>query len=159
MKPVGERVNLSFEVNAVRSGLRWAGRFEDMLVGPTCVSLYMKNNTRSCDLQTQALTRAKTQLAAKGVGLIAVSKDTIGSHIRYAQKHGFEFSLVSDPDCKFAQSVDAMVEKTLYGRRYIGPARSAYLLGQDGYLLGIVEPVESARHDGQLLELVERVLS
>lgn len=104
--------------------------------------------------QLEQLKSVEKNLDTNGIGLIAVSRDMIGSHAKYAQKHGLAFTLASDPEYRFASAVDSLVEKKLYGRSYLGPSRSAYLISEKGVLLGLVEAVDSANHAGQALALV-----
>ena len=152
IKP-GERLDLSFVVKAVVEGELWQGRFAELIVRPTFVSVYMKNNTGSCDAQMEQLGMRAAQLDALGYGLLGLSKDTAGSHRKYAERRGLGFPLVSDPDYAFGKATDSLVEKRMYGKAFFGPTRSAYLLDSDGVVLGVVEKVEPKRHGEQLLEL------
>jgi peroxiredoxin Q/BCP len=61
---------------------------------------------------------------------------------------------VSDPEDQFAQSVDGIVEKSMYGKKYLGPARAAYLFAADGKLIGLIPKVEAATHGQQLLATI-----
>lgn len=71
----------------------------------------MKNNTSSCDRQTKDLADQAQWFHKKGYNLVAISKDTCGSHKRYAKKQDINFTLVSDPDYKFAEATDSIVQK------------------------------------------------
>jgi peroxiredoxin Q/BCP len=86
--------------------------------------------------------------------LIAVSRDTCASHTKYAAKHGYKFTLVSDPEDLFSKAVDAIVEKSMYGKKYLGPLRAAYLFDAGGKLIGVVPKVDAAVHGKQLLEAI-----
>ncbi len=154
MISVGEKIDLSFEVKAFVAGERWIGSFSELVTCPTFVSVYMRNNTSSCDRQVQQLKEVAEELADKGFGLIGVSRDTVGSHSKYACKLELPFQLVSDPDYHFASAMDSLVEKKLYGRAYTGPTRSAYLIDSEGAVLGLVERVDSANHAAQLRSLL-----
>ncbi|EDY83361.1 antioxidant, AhpC/TSA family [Verrucomicrobiia bacterium DG1235] len=127
----------------------------ELVTRPTIVSVYMRNNTSSCDKQTQQLQLASAKLDALGVGLIGLSKDTPGSHQKYACKLELDFPLVSDPDHAFAKAVKSLVEKKMYGKMFMGPTRSAYLIDPQGSVLGVIEKVDSANHAAQLLELAK----
>lgn len=149
---VGEKVNLDFGVRAVVDGEKWEGQMSELVSKPTIVSVYMRNNTSSCDKQTQQMREASTKLEKLGIGLIGLSKDTPGSHQRYACKLELDFPLVSDPEHQFAKATKSLVEKKMYGKAFLGPTRSAYFLDENGVVLGIVEKVDSANHAEQLLE-------
>ena len=100
----GAKTDLSFTVKAVVDGKICAGPFADLLAGNTVVSVYMRNNTGSCDRQNAALIGIAAELKRKGVGLIALSRDTAASHLRYATAKGITYVLVSDPDDQFARA-------------------------------------------------------
>jgi peroxiredoxin Q/BCP len=117
----------------------------------------MKNNTGGCDRQTKDLADHAEWFAEKGFNLVAVSKDTCGSHIRYAEKQGIDFTLVSDPDYKFAEATDSIVQKKMYGREYEAPSRSAFVIDTDGTILGTIKKVNTKDHAGELKELVEEL--
>lgn len=155
MKGVGDRLELDFEVKLGVDGEKMISRFEDLLEGPALVSVYMRNNTGSCDKQMISLAAAYGAIQAKGFAVLGVSKDTVGSHLKYAAKHEIDFTLVSDPEHRFAQATDSLIEKKLYGRVFWGPSRSAYAIARDGTILAICEKVDPANHGEQLLALIE----
>ena len=146
----GVKIDLSFPVKAVVDGKIRECRFVDLLAGETVVSVYMRNNTGSCDRQNAALIEVAAELRRKGVGLIALSRDTAPSHLRYASAKGIDYVLVSDPDDQFARATDSLVEKSMYGRRFMGPARAAYVLARDGTVRTVVPKVDAAEHAEQL---------
>jgi len=114
----------------------------------------MRNNTSACDKQAAELGKSEKVIGKQGFKIIALSRDTCASHLKYTAKHGFKFVLVSDPEDQFAQAVDGIVEKSMYGKKYLGPARAAYLFGADGKLIGLVPKVEAAAHGQQLLATI-----
>ncbi|MEX0723453.1 MAG: peroxiredoxin [Gracilimonas sp.] len=151
----GEKADLNFTVKAVQNGGEKEINFQDLLGKPTIVSVYMKNNTSGCDRQTKDLADETEWFNKEGYNLVAVSKDTCGSHKRYAEKQDIDFTLVSDPDYKFAEATDSIVEKKMYGKTFTGPSRSAFVIDTDGTILGIVEKVNTKDHAGELKELVK----
>lgn len=153
----GARIDLSFIVKALVNGEIREGPFSDLLAAETVVSVYMRNNTGSCDRQNRALIDVEAELRRKRIGLIGLSRDTVGSHQRYAAAKGIGYVLVSDPDDQFARATESLVEKSMYGRRFVGPARAAYLIARDGTLRAVLPRVEAAAHAEQLRALVQRV--
>ena len=153
MKQVGDRLDLDFEIKVVRGQTAPAEliRFGDLLTGPTVVSIYMRNNTGSCDKQNDSLAEHAAEIAAAGYDILAISRDTVGSHGRYAVKKGIDYALVSDPKDRFAQAADAIVEKSMYGRKFQGPLRSAWVLDADGVIRKIIEKVDAKNHGQQVL--------
>lgn len=152
MISLGKKPNLKFKVQAHRTGKTEEVPFCELIEGPTLVSVYMRNNTSSCDLQNAELGKNMQAIAKQGFKIISVSRDTCTSHAKYAAKHGYKFDLVSDPEDQFAKAVDGIVEKSMYGKKYQGPARAAYIFDGKGKLIAIVAKVEAATHGRQLLD-------
>jgi len=155
MIQVGQKMNTDFELQVVQNGEEKSVKFSELLDRPTLVSVYMKNNTGSCDKQNVSLTEEQQSIAQKGVNLIALSKDTCGSHKKYAEKHGINYILASDPNLDFSKATDSMVEKSMYGKTYEGPSRSAFYIDTDGTILGIIEKIDPKNHAAELLELIK----
>ena len=150
----GKKPKLNFKVDAVVDGEAKNLPFSDLIDGPTIVSVYMRNNTSACDKQAAELGKHEKVIGKQGFRVIAVSRDACASHLKYAAKHGFKFTLVADPEDRFSQAVDGIVEKSMYGKKYLGPARAAYLFGGDGKLLAVIPKVEAAEHGKQLLAAI-----
>ena len=128
--------------------------FADLLTRRTIVSVYMKNNTGSCDKQNDSLAAHAAEFDRAGYNLVALSRDTSGSHLKYAVKKKISYMLASDPGDLFAQAADSIVEKSMYGKTYQGPARAAFVLDQDGTVLAVAEKVDTADHAAQLRALI-----
>ncbi|MBD3617004.1 MAG: redoxin domain-containing protein [Gracilimonas sp.] len=157
MIETGAKADFDFTIKAVQNGEEKKINFKDLLDKPTIVSVYMKNNTSGCDRQTKDLADEAEWFADKGYNLVAISKDTCGSHKRYAKKQGIDFTLVSDPEYKFGEATDSIVQKKMFGNEYEAPSRSAFVIDTDGTILGIVEKVNTKDHAGELKELVEHL--
>lgn len=154
MIAVGKRLDTSFKLKVVLAGRFREMAFSELLTRRTLVSVHMKNNTGSCDKQVTSLVAHAAEFDRAGFNLVALSRDTSGSHLRYAAAHQIPFPLVSDPKDFFAHAVDSMVEKSMYGRSFLGPARAAYAFAPDGTVLGVVAKVDTADHAAQLLALI-----
>ena len=154
MISIGSTPDLYFTVNAVINGEKKQVVFKELLTGPAVVTVYMKNNTSVCDVQNQSLAAHEDAFAKKGYRIISVGKDTCASHIKYAQKLGITYILVSDPDMLFAQATDSLVEKSMYGKKYMGPTRSAFVFNANGTVTGIIEKVDAENHAAELLALI-----
>lgn len=151
----GKRLKLNFKLKVVHEGVQKEVVFADLLTRRTIVSVYMKNNTGSCDKQNDSLVAHAAEFAAAGYNLVAVSRDTCGSHLKYAAKKKIAYTLASDPEDLFAKAADAIVEKSMYGRTFLGPARAAYVLDRDGTVLAVAEKVDTSDHAAQLKELIK----
>jgi thioredoxin-dependent peroxiredoxin len=151
----GEKLALDFPVHVVHAGKLTHQRFNDLLTRRTVVSVHMKNNTATCDRQNEALITCAAHLDRAGFGVVAISRDSPGSHLRYAAAKGIGFALVSDPADQFARAADSLVQKTMYGRAFMGPARAAFVLAADGTMLAVLEKVERERYCEQLRMLLK----
>jgi thioredoxin-dependent peroxiredoxin len=152
----GAQLSVNFKVKTIVDGKIAAVDFGDLLTQRTIVSLYMRGNTPSCDRQVEALGAAAGEFARAGFATLAISRDTASAQQRLAEKKalGADLRLVSDPGDLFAQAADAVVDKVLYGKRYRGPARSAFVLSPQGIVLAVIEKVDVARHREQILEVL-----
>jgi peroxiredoxin Q/BCP len=149
IKP-GARPPLDFRLKVVQGNAVKEISFRELLTRPTIVSVYMRNNTGGCDKQNDSLVKHAAAFDKKGYNLVAVSRDTAASHLKYAAKKGITYALASDPDDLFAQATESVVEKSMYGRKFQGPARAAYVIDRDGTVLAVVEKVDTAAHGEQL---------
>ncbi len=151
----GAQPDLDFKLDVVRDGTVENVRFRDLFKRPTIVSVYMKNKTPSCDRQNDSLVAHAAALAKAGYDLVALSRDTCGSHQKYAVAKKITYVLASDPEDRFAQAMDAVVEKSMYGKKYLGPARAAFVFDRKGKVLAVVEKVDTADHAAQLLAVLK----
>ena len=154
MIKVGEKISVKLRLKVVEGGERRERTLAELLSRPAVISVYMRNNTPSCDRQNDALGAIAGELERRGYNLIAVSRDTCGSHVKYAGKRGVTYVLASDPEDVFGKAADAIVEKTLYGRKYLGVARSAFVLATDGTVLAVIDKIDTANHATQLREVL-----
>ena len=150
----GKKLKTNFKVQVVTAGAAQEVTFKELLTRPTIVSVYMKNNTGSCDKQNDSLAAHAATFDQAGYNLVAISRDTPGSHLKYAAKKKITYPLVSDPTDLFAQAADSVVEKSMYGKKYFGPARAAFVLAKDGTVLAVAEKVDTADHATQLQALI-----
>ena len=150
MITAGKKMDTRFQLKVFRKGATETVSFADLLTQRTIVSVYMRNNTPGCDRQNDSLAAHAAEFERAGYNLIAVSRDTCASHAKYAARKKISYTLASDPEDLFALAADAVVEKSMYGRKFTGPARAAYVLERDGTVLAVVEKVDTADHAAQL---------
>jgi len=150
----GAKLDTRFQLKVFRRGRMETVAFADLLTRRTIVSVYMRNNTPGCDRQNDSLAAHAAEFDRAGFNLVAVSRDTGGSHAKYAAKKKITYVLASDPEDLFARAADAVVEKSMYGRKFTGPARAAFVLDRDGTVLAVVAKVDTADHAGQLRSLL-----
>ena len=151
----GKKIDTGFSLKVVENGEEKEVVFSELLSRPAIVSVYMRNNTSGCDRQNKSLAEHASWFDEKGYNLIALSKDTCGSHKNYAEKLGINYVLASDPDFEFSKATDSIVEKKMYGKTFDAPSRSAFVIDTDGTVLAIIEKVDTKAHAEELKELVE----
>jgi peroxiredoxin Q/BCP len=154
MISVGRKMDTRFQIKVFRNGRLETVRFSDLLTRPTIVSVYMRNNTPGCDRQNDSLAAHAAEFDRAGYNLVALSRDTCGSHAKYAAKKKITYTLASDPEDLFAKAADAVIEKSMYGRSFTGPARAAFVLARDGTVLAVAPKVDTADHAAQLRALL-----
>lgn len=154
MIETGNKIETDFTLKAVEDGEEKDVHFGDLLERPTIVSVYMKNNTGGCDRQNKSLAEHSDWFDEQGYNLVAISKDTCGSHKRYAEKLDINYTLLSDPDFKFAEATDSIVTKKMFGKTFDAPSRSAFVIDTDGTILGAIKKINTKDHASELKELV-----
>ena len=155
MIETGKQIDTTFTLNIVKNGEEKVVPFSELLNRPAIVSVYMRNNTGGCDKQNASLAEEAEWFDKKGYNLIAISKDSCGSHKKYAEKMTISYTLASDPEYAFSKATDSIVEKKMYGKTFEAPSRSAFVIDTDGTVLGIIEKVNTKAHADELKELVE----
>src|SRR5690606_8503921 len=107
-------------------------RLADLAGKPVVLYFYPKDDTTGCTREAQDFTALAPDFASAGVTVIGVSKDSLASHAKFTAKHGLGVPLGSDPDGAVIEAYGSWVEKTLYGRKYMGIDRSTFLIDRDG---------------------------
>lgn len=96
---------------------------------------YPKDNTPGCTTEANDFNKALRKLKARDAVVVGVSKDSIESHCKFADKYDLEFPLLSDPDGKVLEKYGAWGEKNMYGKKSMGIIRSTVLIGPDGKVI------------------------
>jgi peroxiredoxin Q/BCP len=91
-------------------------------------------------------------MIAKGYNVVGVSKDSVASHKKFAQKYELPFTLLADTSTEMIQAFGAWGEKSLYGRKYMGTLRLTFIFDEKGTLIEIIEKVDTKNHAKQILE-------
>jgi peroxiredoxin Q/BCP len=112
---------------------------------------YPKDDTTGCTREAQDFTTLAADFAKAGAAVIGVSKDTVAKHKKFVAKYDLGVVLGSDPEGAVIDRYGSWVEKTLYGRQYMGIDRSTFLI-KDGVVKRIWRKVKVANHAQQVLE-------
>ncbi|OHB27157.1 MAG: peroxiredoxin [Phenylobacterium sp. RIFCSPHIGHO2_01_FULL_69_31] len=112
---------------------------------------YPKDDTAGCTKEAQDFTALAPDFAKAGVTVIGVSKDTVAKHRKFAAKYDLAVTLASDPEGEVIERYGSWVEKSLYGRKYMGIDRSTFLI-RDGKLVKAWRKVKVPGHAQQVLD-------
>jgi peroxiredoxin Q/BCP len=124
---------------------------KDLKGKPIVIYFYPKDDTSGCTRQAVAFTALLPKFSRLGVQVVGVSKDSIESHAKFKAKHDLSVVLASDPDGKVVQSYGCWVEKSLYGRKYMGIDRSTFLIDPKGKIARIWRKVKVPGHAEEVL--------
>jgi thioredoxin-dependent peroxiredoxin len=139
------------DFNMPASGGRSVSR--DALKGqPFLLYFYPKADTPGCTKQACGIQEALPQLGKLNLTVIGVSPDAMPAIEKFARKYALEFPLASDADHIVATAYGTWVEKSMYGKKYMGMERSSFLVGSDGTIKAIWRKVKPEAHAAQVME-------
>ena len=118
------------------------------------VYFYPRDSTPGCTLEAQDFQAALPKLKRLGAVVLGVSKDSIASHCKFADKYKLAFPLLSDPDGKMLETYGAWGAKVMYGKAMKGIIRSTVLIGKDGKVARVFPGVKVKGHVEAVLEAV-----
>jgi peroxiredoxin Q/BCP len=122
---------------------------------PVVIYAYPKDSTPGCTREGQDFRDLHGEFEALGAKVFGLSRDSVASHARFAEKQGFPFHLISDPDEALCKALDVIREKKLYGRTFMGIERSTFLFGADGALLREWRKVKVPGHAAEVLQALK----
>jgi peroxiredoxin Q/BCP len=124
----------------------------DGLLGkPLVLYFYPRDDTPGCTKEAQAFRDAMDDFAAAGVSIVGVSGDSAASHDKFKAKHGLNFVLASDADTSLAQACGVWVQKSMYGKTYMGLERATFLVDADGVVRKVWRKVKVPGHAAEVL--------
>ena len=118
---------------------------------PLVLYFYPKDDTSGCTREAQDFTALAGDFAKAGVKVIGVSRDPMKSHEKFIGKYSLAVPLVSDEDGRISGAFGTWVEKSMYGRKYMGMERATYLIGADGRVLRAWRKVKVPGHAQDVL--------
>lgn len=124
---------------------------------PHVLFFYPKDDTSGCTREAIGFTEAQDAFGELGVRVIGVSKDGVKSHDRFKEKHGLAITLLSDEEGGLVEACGSWVEKSMYGRKYMGIDRSTFLIDGDGRIVRVWRKVKVPGHVEEVLEAARRL--
>ncbi|UJA21965.1 thioredoxin-dependent thiol peroxidase [Thermoleophilia bacterium SCSIO 60948] len=119
---------------------------------PVVVYFYPKAGTSGCTTQACGIRDRSDEYAAAGARVLGLSPDPIKAIKRFADKESLEFTLLADEDHAVAERYGTWVEKSMYGRTYMGVSRSTFIVDADGRLATVMPKVTPKQHDDKVLK-------
>lgn len=124
----------------------------DFLGKKVVLYFYPKDNTPGCTRQACAFAAVYDGFKSKDVAVIGVSKDSVASHQRFAEKHGLPFVLLSDTELQAIQAYGVWQEKKLYGKVSMGVVRATYIIDEEGNIEKVMPKVKPDTNAAEILE-------
>ncbi|MBR3991303.1 MAG: thioredoxin-dependent thiol peroxidase [Clostridia bacterium] len=112
---------------------------------------YPKDNTPGCTRQACAFAGLYGEFKKRGVEVIGVSRDSVASHVKFSEKYGLGFRLLSDPDLEAIKAYGVWQEKKLYGKTSFGVVRTTFLVDEDGIVTRVMPKVKPDTNAAEIL--------
>lgn len=112
---------------------------------------YPKDNTPGCTRQACAFSGLYSEFQKRGIEVIGISKDSVASHIKFAEKHNLSFILLSDPELTAIQAYGVWQEKKLYGKVSMGVVRTTFIIDENGIIEKVMPKVKPDTNAADIL--------
>jgi len=127
-------------------------KLSDFKGGKLVLYFYPKDDTSGCTMEAKDFNDLHDAFAKAGAVVVGVSPDPVKSHDKFKAKYGLCFPLAADPDTGMLKAYGVWVEKSMYGRKYMGVERTTVLIGADGRIARIWSKVKVPGHAAEVLE-------
>ena len=121
---------------------------------PLVLYFYPKDDTSGCTREAQDFTELAGDFAATGAKVIGVSRDPMKKHEKFISKYELAVPLASDEGGRISEAFGTWIEKSMYGRKYMGMERATFLIGADGKVLKAWRKVKVPGHAAEVLKAV-----
>lgn len=122
--------------------------------GPLVLYFYPKDDTSGCTKEAQDFTELAGDFAEAGAKVVGVSRDPMKKHEKFVAKYGLKVPLAADEDGAISDAFGTWVEKSMYGRKYMGMERSTFLIAKDGRVARAWRKVKVPGHAAEVLKAV-----
>lgn len=114
---------------------------------------YPKDNTSGCSKQAAAYSEKVPEFAEKGITIIGISKDSVASHKKFADKYNLGFTILSDTERQAIEAYDVWKEKKMYGKTSMGVVRTTYVIDENGTIIYANDKVKAADDAENMLKI------
>ena len=121
-------------------------KLSDLRGKPVVLYFYPKDDTPGCTTEACSFRDSAPDFKKLKTQVVGISKDSVARHDKFKAKYGLNFPLVSDEDGKICEKYGTWVEKSLYGRKYMGIDRATFLIDKSGVVARIWRKVKVAGH-------------
>ena len=126
----------------------------DFLGKKVVLYFYPKDNTPGCTRQACAFAGAYAEFQNKNIAVIGVSKDSVASHVKFAEKYNLPFVLLSDTELDAIKKYDVWQEKKMCGKVGMGVVRTTYIIDEKGYIETVMPKVKPDTNAQEILEML-----
>ena len=126
-------------------------RLSDFQGKKVVLYFYPKDNTPGCTRQACAFAASYEQFKTQDAAVIGISKDSVASHLKFAQKYELPFVLLSDPELQAIQAYGVWQEKKLYGKVSMGVVRTTYIINEQGIIEKVMPKVKPDTNAAEIL--------
>jgi len=119
---------------------------------PLVLYFYPKDDTSGCTLEAQKFTKLAPDFAKAGVKVVGLSRDPMKKHEKFIAKYDLAVPLIADEDGRISDAFGTWVEKSMYGRKYMGMERATFLIAADGRVLKAWRKVKVPGHAEEVLK-------
>jgi thioredoxin-dependent peroxiredoxin len=116
---------------------------------------YPKDDTSGCTQEAIAFNALNATFTAADTTIVGISADSVASHDKFKKKHALDIALASDVERTTLEAYGVWVEKSMYGRKYMGIERTTLLIGRDGKIARIWRPVKVPGHADEVLQAAQ----
>ena len=127
----------------------------DFLGKKVVLYFYPKDSTPGCTRQACAFAGSLSEIKAQGAVVLGVSKDSVASHRKFADKYGLPFTLLSDPQLEAIQAYGVWQEKKLYGKVSMGVVRTTFLIDEEGMVTAVIPKVKPDANAADVLAMLK----
>lgn len=127
-------------------------RLSDFRGKKVVLYFYPKDDTPGCTAEACNLRDNYDRFLAAGYEVIGISSDNEKSHTKFREKYSLPFPLIADTDKSIHQLYETWVEKSMYGKTYMGTARITYVIDEQGIIIDTIEKVKTKEHSSQILK-------
>ncbi|MDD6312112.1 MAG: thioredoxin-dependent thiol peroxidase [Firmicutes bacterium] len=113
---------------------------------------YSKDNTSGCTKQALAFAKLYDEFVKRNAEVIGVSKDSVASHLKFSEKQGLPFVLLSDPDLDAIRAYDVWQEKKMCGKTCMGVVRTTFVIDEQGVIETVMPKVKPDTNAAEILE-------